>query len=186
MLRDLEEEKNFSQEMVKRIADMERQNDYLQRKIQDNMRDARDKDNEIEKQRVKLQSLEEENSNWKKQIDKYKDAYESHNTLQLINECKTKSKLRQIAEVEKEEGRHTEEFSRYKQKQRDQDYDLRMKANLFNASRRAVESTKRSGQPNSSEPSGRQSIRAELDAIRLGKSYSPMERFSIEEAARII
>ena len=44
MLRDLEEEKNFSQEMVKRIADMEKQNDYLQAKIADNIREARAKD----------------------------------------------------------------------------------------------------------------------------------------------
>lgn len=49
MLRDLEEEKNFSSEMVKRIADMEQQNDYLQRQIADNMRETRDKDNEMEK-----------------------------------------------------------------------------------------------------------------------------------------
>lgn len=66
MLRDLEEEKNFSQEMVKRIADMEKQNDYLQRKIQDSMREAREKDSEIEKQRVSLTALIEDNKNWKK------------------------------------------------------------------------------------------------------------------------
>lgn len=44
MLRSLEDEKNFNQEMVKRLAEMESQNDYLQRKVAQNCREFGKKD----------------------------------------------------------------------------------------------------------------------------------------------
>ena len=44
MLRSLEDEKNFNQEMVRRLAEMEQQNDYLQRKIAENCHEFTRKD----------------------------------------------------------------------------------------------------------------------------------------------
>ena len=49
MLRDLEEDQSFNHEMVGRIADMEKQNDYLQLKLIDNNKDFKSKDQQIEK-----------------------------------------------------------------------------------------------------------------------------------------
>ena len=48
-MRDLEEEKVFNEEMAKRIAEMEHQNDYLQRKLSENLKDFKSKDDEIDK-----------------------------------------------------------------------------------------------------------------------------------------
>ena len=44
MLRDLEQDQSFNHEMVERIAEMEKQNDYLQRKLIDNNKDFKTKD----------------------------------------------------------------------------------------------------------------------------------------------
>ena len=60
------------------------------------------KDTEIEKQRSSLKTLAEENKNLRKQLDKFKDAYQSHDTLKLINECRMNSKKRLVDEVEEE------------------------------------------------------------------------------------
>lgn len=49
MLRDLDKEKNFSKEMIKRITEMEQQNDFLQKKLSENCKDFKSKDIEIEK-----------------------------------------------------------------------------------------------------------------------------------------
>ena len=73
MMRDLEEEKAFNVEMAKRIAEMEQQNDYLQRKLSDNCREFKSKDDEIEKLQLHLRALKADNAELKKQVENYRD-----------------------------------------------------------------------------------------------------------------
>ena len=61
--------------MARRIAEMENQNDYLQRKLQETHQDSKSKDHDIEQLSLQLKSTKEENFRLKKQLDKYRDAY---------------------------------------------------------------------------------------------------------------
>ena len=78
MLRDLDDEQHFNEEMAKRIADMEQQNDYLQRKLSDNCKDFKHKDDEIEKLQLQLKAAKTENWELKKLVEKYRDSTESY------------------------------------------------------------------------------------------------------------
>lgn len=133
MLRDLEEEKNFRQEMLKRIADMEQQNDYLQRKLSHNCEDFKAKDTEIEKLQSTIKALTQDNKKLRKQLDNFKDCYQSQETLSLINECRVNSKKRLIDEVTEKSN---EDLQRHRKQE---DYESKIKAKLFDVSRKAAE-----------------------------------------------
>lgn len=107
MLRAIEEEKNFNQEMVRRIADMEAQNDYLQRKLADNCTVFKNKDSEIEQLQSQLKVLRIDNQELKKKLNQYQDAYQSYETHSLIQECRNNSKRRQINQAKQQEEEKT-------------------------------------------------------------------------------
>lgn len=112
---------------------MEQQNDYLQRKLSHNCQDFKEKDNQIEKQLSTIKALTEDNKNLRKQLDKFKDCYQSRETLNLINECRVNSKKRLIDEVTEMSN---EDLQRHRTKE---DYESKIRAKLFDVSRKAAD-----------------------------------------------
>ena len=190
---DLEEQKVFNTDMAKRIAEMENQNDYLQKKLHENHKDCKGKDQDIDHLQLKLKSVQDENQRLKKQLDKYRDAYQSHEAINLINECRKKSRQRDIGTKEGNEI--------YMKHISDENYQLKIREKLFNVGRRAAEKL-REASVEENEPVARrglhhsvdgvQSVRAELEAIRTNFRNSGVAStriaasLSIEEARRVI
>ena len=137
---DVEEEKQLSLEMIQKIADLDQQNEYLQRKLSENCKDFKSKDNEIEKLKNSLRALKADNIDLSKKLDNFRDAYQSHEQLMLIQECKKNAKQRTFVKaLEKEESQLNQHPISYKQKMEQQNFELKVKTRIFDASRRAAE-----------------------------------------------
>ena len=59
------------------------------------MREMKGKDTEIDDLNRQLTAVKAENMGLKKSLDKYKDAYQTNDAMQLINECRSKSRKRE-------------------------------------------------------------------------------------------
>ena len=193
MMRDLEEEKVFNEEMAKRIAEMEQQNDYLQRKLSENLKDFKSKDDEIDKLQLQLKALRCDNQELKKSIDNYREQHESTAQHRLIEECMKNSKNRQRDQQQQLD--RSDLIYQRRNNQSDQQIEHRLKSRIFEASRRAAETYnqhqrslsggERKGLHHSFE--GRKSIRAELDSLKnAGKLRLPRQHFNIEDARRVL
>ena len=193
MMRDLEEEKVFNEEMAKRIAEMEQQNDYLQRKLSENLKDFKSKDDEIDKLQLQLKALRCDNQELKKSIDNYREQHESTAQHRLIEECMKNSKNRQRDQQQQLD--RSDLIYQRRNNQSDQQIEHRLKSRIFEASRRAAETYnqhqrslsggERKGLHRSFE--GRKSIRAELDSLKYaGKLRLPRQHFNIEDARRVL
>ena len=178
--------------MMKRLQAMENENDYLQKKQSDYQSEIQNKDHELEKLHRLLMSLRAENLTLKKKLDSFEDAHQAHDTVKLINECRSNSQKR-VEDIKRKlnslEDAHQAHDTvqlikecRSKSKKRGEDnkrdrndskthdeinYELQIKQKMFDASRRAAGKIRDlSGDKSNGVDEIRNKRVAEFDAIR--------------------